>query len=139
MRVTAPDLELWLTRYLRVEAAAAGRTVEVSNKEPAELALPIRQPLIVVRDDSGSRLDWTTYDRSIGVSVLAGSKTHDQPANGLARWVASVLHDDALPLVDGSPIARVVFSGCHGPYPVADDLDVARRYLTAQYIVTGTW
>jgi hypothetical protein len=64
---------------------------------------------------------------------------NDKPANDLSRWLAGVLFDDGLPLVDGSPIARVEFDGCNGPYAVTEELNVARRYMTAQYIVSGSW
>lgn len=139
MRVTPPDLELWLTRYVRERAAADRHLVDVSNNEPAKLSLPLKRPLIVIRDDSGSRLDYTTFDRSIGASVLGGTKQNDAPANALARWLAALLHDSELPLVDGTPIVSVDWDGCNGPYPVTETLDVARRYLTAQYVVAGSW
>ena len=139
MRVTPPDLELWLTGYVRSLAATEGVQVTVTNKEPATLALPLTKPLIVIRDDSGNRQSQVTFDRSIGWSVLAGSKQNDKPANDLARWLAGILFDLDLPLVDGSPIAAVDPTGCNGPYPVADQLDVARRYGTAQYTVVGSW
>ncbi len=139
MRVTPPDLEDWLVRHVRACAATDGLTVEVSNKEPAKLTLPLTRPLIVIRDDSGARLDWTTFDRSIGASVLAGSRQNDKPANDIARWLASVLFDHELPLVEGTPIASVDFDGSNGPYAVTETLDVARRYMTAQYVVAGSW
>lgn len=139
MRVTPPDLEHWLTSYLRAVALEDGREIDVDNKEPEDLSIEMSKPLVVIRDDSGSRLDLSTFDRSIGASVLAGSKVNDQPANDLARWVAGVLFDFDLPLVDGTPIAAVIPDGCNGPYPVADQLDVARRYMTAQYTVVGSW
>ena len=139
MRVTPPDLELWLTGYVRSLAALEGVQVTVANKEPATLTLPLVKPLIVIRDDSGTRLSQVTFDRSIGASVLAGSKLNDKPANDLARWLAGVLFDLDLPLVDGTPIASVDPTGCNGPYPVTEQLDVARRYLTAQYTVVGSW
>lgn len=139
MRVTPPDLELWLVGYVRACAAADGLNVEVGNKEPSKLTLPLTRPLIVIRDDSGARLSHVTFDRSIGGSVLAGSRQNDKPANDLARWLAGVLFDLDIPLVDGTPIAAVVPDGCNGPYAVNEPLDVARRYLTAQYVVAGSW
>lgn len=139
MRVTPPDLELWLTGYVRTLAAAEGKSVTVSNKESATLGLPLAKPLIVIRDDSGSRLSHVTYDRSIGASVLAGSRLNDQPANDLARWLAGVLFDLDLPLVPGCPIAAVDPDGCNGPYAVPETLDVARRYMTAGYVASGSW
>lgn len=139
MRVQPPDLELWLTAYVRAQALAAGRVVDVSNKEPPTLEVPLPRPLIVIRDDSGGRLDHTTFDRSIGASVLAGTKQNDQPAADLALWLTGLLFDDALPLVEGTPIVSVDWDGTNGPYAVTENLDVARRYLTAQYVVAGSW
>lgn len=139
MRVTPPDLEDWFTQFVRAEAAAAGLNVEVGNKEPATLALPLARPLIVIRDDSGERLSHVTFDRSIGASVLAGSRLDDGEANDIARWLASVLFDENLPLATDSPIAAVVWDGCNGPYAVPESLDVARRYMTAQYVAAGSW
>lgn len=139
VRVTPPNLMLWLTTYVRSVAAAESKTVAVTNKEPASLTLPLAKPLIVIRDDSGPRLSQVTFDRSVGASVLAGSKLNDSPADELALWLAGVLFDEGIALVDGSPIASVEFDGCNGPYPITESLDVARRYLTAQYKVVGTW
>lgn len=139
MRVTPPDLEAWLVDYVRACAQADGLDVDVSNKEDAELELPLPRPQIIIRDDSGSRLDWTTYDRSVGGSVLAGSKIDDAPAIDLSLWLAGVMHDSDLPLAAGTPIVSVDFGGCNGPYNVPETLDVTRRYLTAQYVVAGSW
>lgn len=130
---------LWLTGYVRAAAAVEGKTVTVSNKEPAELELPLPKPLIVIRDDSGPRLEVVTFDRSVGASVLAGSKRNDVPADELALWLAGVLMDDAIVHATGSPIASIEWDGCNGPYPVVEALDVARRYQTVQYTVVGTW
>jgi hypothetical protein len=138
-RVTPPNLMLWLTSYIRAQAAAESKTVTVTNKEPASLTLPLAKPLIVIRDDSGPRLSQVTFDRSIGASVLAGSKLNDTPADELALWLAGLLFDEGIALVEGSPIVSVEFDGCNGAYPVTESLDVARRYLVAQYTVVGTW
>ena len=138
-RVTPPDLEMWLSTYLRAILADEGLDVQVSNKEPADLKLPLKKPLVVLRDDSGSRMSHVSFDRSLGVSVLAGSRMNDQPANTLARTVSAILTDDEIILADGSPVAAVEWDGCNGPYPVAESLDVARRYLTIQYTVVGSW
>ena len=137
--VVAPDLELWVTGYLRDVLSMDGLDVQVSNKEPATLKVPLSKPLVVIRDDSGPRTSHVTFDRSLGVSVLAGTRTNDQVANDLSRLVAGLLMDDAIVDADGSPIAAVVWDGCNGPYPVVDDLDVARRYSTVQYTIVGDW
>ncbi len=138
-RVTAPDLELWLTGYIRGVLAAEGVTAQVSNKEPGDLVLPLAKPLVVIRDDSGVRLSHVTYDRSVGVSVLAGTRTNDKLAGDLARLVMAILTDDAIVEAVGSPVAAVDWDGCNGPYPVVEELDVARRYGTVQYTVVGSW
>lgn len=146
MRVTPPDLELWLTGYVRALAAVEGLNVSVSNKEPPKLTVPMVRPLIVIRDDSGPRLSHVTFERSIGASILAGTRLNDKPANDLALWLAGVLFDLDLPLgldvpapISPPPIAAVDPSGCNGPYAVPEQLDVARRYLTAQYVAAGSW
>jgi hypothetical protein len=139
MRVEPPELEHWLTSYVRALAVAEELDVQVGNKEPPKFALPLARPLIVIRDDSGPRLSHVTFDRSVGASVLAGTKLNDKPAKDLARWLAGVLFDLDLPLVDGSPIAAVRPDGCNGPYDVPEGLDVSRQYMTAQYVVSGSW
>ena len=138
-RVTAPDLELWLTGYVRGVLAAEGVTAQVSNKEPGDLVLPLAKPLVVIRDDSGVRLSYVTYDRSVGASVLAGTRMDDKLAGDLARLVMAILTDDAIVEAVGSPVAAVDWDGCNGPYPVVEELDVARRYGTVQYTVVGSW
>lgn len=138
-RVTSPDLELFLSGYLRSVLAAEGHTVQAGNKEPDTLTVPLSRPLIVVRDDSGPRLSAVTFDRSVGASVLAGTKRNDKPANDLARLVAAILTDEAIIDAPGSPIAAIDFDGCNGPYAVTEPLDVARRYLTVGYTVVGSW
>lgn len=139
MRVTPPNLELWLTRYVRTLAAAEGIDVKVDNKEPPTLTLPLDRPLIVIRDDSGPRTSQVTFDRSIGASVLGGSKQYPKAADDVAGWLAGVLFDESIALAPDSPIAAVDWNGCNGPYPVADSLDVARRYMTAGFVVVGSW
>lgn len=139
MIVTAPDLELWLCVYVRQLLKGAGHDVSVSNKEPKTLKLPLVKPLVVIRDDSGPRTSQVSFDRSVGVSVLAGSRQDDQGANDLGRLVAGILQDDSIIAAEGSPIAAIEYGGCNGPYPVQEELDVARRYLTVEYAVVGSW
>lgn len=139
MRVTPPDLELWLTGHVRAAAAADARDVDVDNKEPPNLQLPLLRPLIVIRDDSGPRMNHTTFDRSIGATVLAGTRLFAKPAGDIARWLSGVLNDEEIVLAPGSPIASVVWDGSNGPFAVLEQLDVARQYQTAQYVVSGSW
>ncbi|WP_223149220.1 hypothetical protein [Changpingibacter yushuensis] len=137
--MTAPDMELWLCAYLRSVLADEGVDAQVSNKEPDSLKLPLSKPLVVIRDDSGTRQSAVTFDRSIGVSILAGTRQDDKASNDLARRIAGILSDDEIAMVPGSPIAAVDWDGCNGPYAVTETLNVARRYLTVQYTVVGSW
>lgn len=137
-RVTPPDFELWLVGYVRGVAEAEDVDVDVDNVEPEDLTVDMKRPLIVLRDDSGPRKDLTTFDRSVGATVLGGSKEFPKPINDIARWLSSVLSDEAIVTAPNSPIASVEWDGFNGPYPVPDALDVARRYQTAQYTVVGT-
>lgn len=137
MRVTPPDLELFLTGWLREQLAGEGIQAVCTNKEPDTLTTPLPRPLVVVRDDSGAKESPVTFDRSVGVSVLAGSKSNDRLANDLARLVMAILTDPDICEAEGSPIAAVDYDGCNGPYAVTEDHDVARRYLTVEYVVVG--
>lgn len=141
MRVRPPNYIAWLIDYVRTEVRKDQEyaAAEVGNKEPGDLTIQRKAPLIVIRDDPGSRRDWTTFDRSIGATILWGPKQNDKPAMDLALFVASIVFDTDLPLVGGSPIASVEIDGCNGPYAVPDRLDVARMYLTAQYVVAGSF
>jgi hypothetical protein len=128
-----------MTAYVRTTVRTVGVDVEVGEVEPEDLQLPLARPLIVIRDDSGPRLDWTTFDRTLGITVLGGTKQDDQEIGDLARLVAAIMFDPDIVLVTGCPIVRVQFDGCNGPYNVPDEIDVARKYLTAQYVVSGSW
>ena len=138
VRVTPPDLEKFLCDYLKARAAERGDTVDVGNKEPENLK--VTDPAqIVIRDDSGTRTGWTSFDRSVGVSVIAGSRLYDAPANALAREVFADLTDEAIITWPGSPIAGITWEACNGPYAVPEQADKARRYMTAAYSVIGAW
>ncbi|CED90261.1 Hypothetical protein AAM4_0366 [Actinomyces succiniciruminis] len=136
-RILPPDMELWLTGYLRAALEADGEDVEVDAKEPDELTTPLERPLIIVRDDSGARTESITFDRQVGVSVLAGTRTDDREARRLARLVYAIATDPDVALAAGSPVAAV--TGANGPYAVAEDQDVSRRYFTVSYSVVGSW
>ena len=138
-RVLPPDIESVLTVYLRDTLRALGYDVQVGNKEPGDaLRLPLTRPLIVVRDDGGAAGSWITFQRTVGVSVLAGTRLNDKPAKDLARLVYALLADDQL-LADGSDIAAINLESCLGPTSVPDAIDVSRQYMSVEYIVMGSW
>ncbi len=143
--VRPPDLTLWACTYARQLLIA--RTpmegwddwdladVEVSNKEP--ISDPWPAAAIVVRDDGGPRKSTVSWTRSLGVSVLAGSRTFDAPAIDLARLLMGALSDESLPLLagPGCPVASVDDS--NGPYQVPEVQDRTRMYFTVEYTVVG--
>lgn len=129
--VAPPDLELFATGYLR---SALG--VECGNKHPDDWSAPAA-PLIVVRDDGGSKTGPVTFDRSMGVTVYAGARQDSKSSGDLARRAFAVLTSPAIVRADGSPIAAVVDDGCNGPYPTTDDHDASAHYLTVEYSVVG--
>lgn len=124
------DLELFLTGWYRDALAARPETVcrdvAVSNREPEPgQVFPAR--LLVIRDDGGPDTSLLTAERSVGLSVLAGTKANPRDANDLARIVHALRL--AIPSVDpGNPVAAVLES--NGPYAVVEDQPHARRYLT---------
>lgn len=141
--VLPPDLEAWLTGYVRsLLPSAVIPTVpdvaeaKVSNKERDAGALPPVK--IVIRDDGGPRTSLVTFQRSVGVSVLAGTRINDSPARDLARWLFAVLTDDSLPLLGGSGCPITDVSSANGPYPVDENQDRTRMYFTVEYAVAGT-
>lgn len=137
--VTPPDMELFLTGYLRKCLRDRGMAVQVSNKEPDNLKLPLARPLIVVRDDGGLQESRISYQANIGVSVMAGTRKNDRAANDLARIVYAILTNPEIVSAPDSPITVVDIEGCTRPIPVVEDLDVSRRYMTFTYGVVGTF
>lgn len=132
------DLELFLTRWYR---AALGRRPEVvcqaaivANREP-KAGEPFPAVLVVIRDDGGPETSILTGERSVGVSVLAGTKDDPQDAVDLARIVFALRSQ--IPAVEpGNPVAAVL--GANGPYEVAEPQPHARRYMTFTLIVAAS-
>lgn len=133
-RVLPPDLEHWLCDHLRAEITDVPG-LQVGSKRPETYGGS--HPLIVIRDDGGSQTDRLAFDRSVGVTVTGWTRGNNAPCRQLARRVYAILTDDTIGLTPDSPIAAVDESGCNGPYPVTDDMDVARYYLTVEYLAVG--
>lgn len=128
--VSPPDIEQFLTRYLR---AVLG--VEVDNKEPD--GWDGTTTLVVVRDDGGAKTGEVTFDRSVGVTVHAGTRQDTQPAMRLAQRAYAALTSPTIAWEKGSPVAAVIDDGCNGPYRVDDDHDASACYLTVEYSAVG--
>jgi len=140
--VLPPDLELWATAYAR--AVLPTRTlqlvdtskVKVSNKEPAEGEFP--DLLVVFRDDGGPMKSIVSGTRTMGISVLAGTRKFDVPARELARLVFAIFTDQSLPLIGGPDCPVVSVDGSWGPYPVTESQDRTRMYSSVEYTVVGS-
>lgn len=133
VRVLPPDVELFLTGFVRRELAARSdafcRDVFVSNEfAPAS---PPRKRQVVVRDDSGPDTSVITSEPAVGVTILAESKL---VTNDLARMVKAIIRDCPGP-DPGNPIAAVVAST--GPYVVPEESTSHRRYMTFTFSAVG--
>lgn len=128
--ISPPDLEAFLTGYLR---AVLG--IECDNKQPGEWDGSTR--LCVVRDDGGAKTGLITFDRSVGVTVYAGTRQDAKPAMDIARRAYSALTCQTITAEKGSPIAAVIDDGCTGPYRIDDDHDASACYMTIEYSVVG--
>lgn len=133
------DLELFLTGWYRAALAARPEQVcagvEVDNKEPSTGAFPSK--LLVIRDDGGPATSQVTGERSVGFTVLAGSKLAPRDANDLIRIVLALVV--LIPAPDGgesprNPVAAVLER--NGPFPVVEEQDRARRFATVTFAVT---
>lgn len=128
--VLPPDLEAFLTGYLRAVLA-----VETDNKVPD--GWDGSTTLVTVRDDGGPMTGPTTFDRSVGVTVYAGSRRDVSASKAIARRAFAALTSPTIVWEKGSPIAAVVEDGCNGPYQTTDDHDVAVSYMTVEYSAVG--
>ena len=136
--VVLPDVELFLTGWLRNALHKRGyTTVEVGHTEPADLAYPLQHPVIVVRDDGGPQTETVTFDRSVGVTVLGGTRQDTKPTMDLARLTFALVTSMGVCLADGSPIAAVDKTSARGPYLVNDTADTCRAYMTIDYSLVG--
>ena len=135
--VVPPDVELFLTGWLRAALKRRGLDVEVSNKEPADLSFPLTRPLIVVRDEGGTQTEIVTYSRGVTFNVLGGTRQDVKPTMDLARLVYALAVSGSVCLAEGSPIAAVDRTSGRGPYLVNDTADTARAYLTVDYFIVG--
>lgn len=128
--VTPPDLESFLCGYLR---AVLG--IECGNKQPA--GWDGSTALCVVRDDGGAKTGAVTFDRSVGVTVYAGTRQDTEPAMRLARRAYAALSSPTICFEKSSPIAAVDEGGFNGPYRIDEEHDKSACYMTAAYSVVG--
>lgn len=128
------DLELFLTGWFRARIAARPEPVcagvVVNRVEPATLP----PKLIVIRDDGGPETSILTGERSIGVSILAGSKANPKDAKDLAA-IAYALRSQIASPDPSNPVAAVTDSTA--PVMVPEAQERARVYFTLTLAVAG--
>lgn len=135
--VVHDDLELFLTAWYRVAVAARPETVchdvQVDRVEPSP-GQEFPAKLIVIRDDSGPETSFLTGERSVGVSILAGTKANPKDAKDLANIVYALRSQ--IPSGDPSnPVAAVIDST--SPVMVPESQERARVYFTLTLAVAG--
>ena len=131
--IMPPDIEMFVCSTLRERIR--DQNVQIGVTIPADYAG--QYPLIIVRDDGGPVSDTVCFDKSLGITVQAGTRRNSFECRQLARRVFATLTDPRI-MVDGqSPVAAIVESGCNGPYAMASDHDTTSCYMTIQYSTVG--
>lgn len=131
-----PDVEMYVTQRVRSWLAARPeefcRGVSVGRREPdSSMKYPVR--MVVIRDDGAMDAEPTTFDVSLGVSVLAGTKAIPDDALLLARLLRAFLTSREFLADPACPFASV--EGTSGPVLVPEDASFARAYLTFDGVV----
>jgi len=111
-----------------------GIEARVGSREPSTW---VGGTLVVLHDDGGPQPSEITFDRSVGVSVLAGTREDRREAKGLARLVYALATNPGVVLAPGSPVALIDIDGCTGPYQVPEDHDCTRYHMSIAYILVG--
>jgi hypothetical protein len=126
------DLELFLCSWYRARIAAQpepvcqGVTVNRTEQgKPRE---------VVIRDDGGPQTSFLTGERSVGVSILAGTVQNPKDAKDLARIVYALRSQ--IPSGDpANPVSAVLDST--SPVMVPESTEKARVYFTLTLAVAG--
>jgi hypothetical protein len=132
------DLEAFLPGWYRAafaeRAEAYCQDVQFDRVESDPTSGPFPARLVVFRDDSGQVDPLITAERSVGVSVLAGTKEDPAEAKAIALMVLALA--PRIPgLETGNPVTA--FRGAFGPYAVTENQPRARQYLTLTLAVAG--
>jgi hypothetical protein len=131
-----PDLEDFLLAWYRLALQARPEpvcaNVTVVRLESSKTPPPPKQ--LVIRDDGTSRESFLTGEASIGLTVLAGTKSNPKDAKDLARIVLALASQ--IPSPDpGNPFADIRSST--GPFMVPEDATFARVYSAVTFAVAG--
>lgn len=114
----------WYREALHARPEDICQAAEVGAMEPTVGSFPAALVVITVVDLIDTSL--LTADASVSISVLAGTLADPRDANALSLIVHALRTQ--IPSVDPeNPVAAIVDS--HGPSPVPEDQDRARRLI----------
>lgn len=130
--VVHDDLELFLTSWYR--AAIAARSEPVCQGVTVNRTEQDKPKQIVIRDDGGPETSLLTGERSVGVSILAGTKANPKDAKDLAN-IAYALRSQIASPDPMNPVAAVIDSTA--PVMVPEAQERARVYFTLTLAVAG--
>lgn len=120
--VLFPDVELWLTNYLRGELEEADVFVSTKRQDRARW--------VWVRRDGGPQLDLVREAARVTINVGATDPT-GKAVNDLAQLVRALV----VACPDGDPVARAVCLS--GPSPIDDPTGQPRRVMSFELITIG--
>jgi len=128
------NLELFLTSWFRAALEARPEPVTDDVEVDRVEREPLPEKLVVIRDDGGPD-DWfLTGERSVGVSVLAGTRENPDPAKVIAAICSALAW--TIPSTDpGNPVSAVL--GVTSPVMVPESAERARVYLVLNLAVVG--
>lgn len=114
-----PDIELWATGYLRDHLVKIPH-LQVDIRTPEDYTGSY--PLIVVRNDGGSKDEFTRYTYDLTVNVYSGNRSNPAACQKLANKTFTLLTDiDQLLNSPDSPVLSVDIDNCTIPHVVPHD------------------
>lgn len=128
------DLEAFLVSWYRSRILARPEPVCAGVQVDRVEFGPLPSKLIVVRDDGGPETSFLTGERSVGVSILAGSKANPKDAKDLAN-IAYTLRSQIASTDPANPVSALLDST--SPVMVPEAQERARVYFTLTLAVAG--
>lgn len=132
--ITHTDLEMFLIGWYRDRLAARPEEITEDLEVDRVEREPLPRRLIVIRDDGGDETSFLTGDASVGVSVLAGTKSDPTDAKSLAD-LAYALRSQIPSRDPLNPVSAVL--GSTRPVMVTESQERARVYFTLNLAVAG--
>lgn len=124
--IRLPDLELWLTHYLRDTLDYPDLQIDIRKPEDYSG----KYPLLTIRDDGGLQDEFTRFTHDIAINVYAGNKSNPQMCKRIANEAYARLTDfNALYTYPQSPILTVNKEDCTTPHAITSTPNIAHYYF----------